>query len=234
MLQPLVLRLDKGSPLTAAEIDNNFKILRDGHNSLETVLFNVLDPDGTLKAGAVDNANVIADGIITAIKLAAGALVPVGSIIASIDTTVAPPTGWLDCDGTAVDRTTYAALFALIGETYGVGDGSTTFNLPNQSRRVLVGRGGAGTATLANSIGSVGGEEQHTLTQAELPVNVTVSAYTNNFDNGATVGGTQRVLSDTEYGEGQISVNCDLVLGTGDAKHNNIPPSFVVRYLIKT
>lgn len=40
------------------------------------------------------------------------------------------PTGWLICNGNAVSRTTYANLFAVIGTTYGVGDGSTTFNLP--------------------------------------------------------------------------------------------------------
>ena len=45
--------------------------------------------------------------------------------------TATSPTGWLECDGSAVSRTTYAKLFALIGETYGNGDGSTTFNLPD-------------------------------------------------------------------------------------------------------
>lgn len=42
-----------------------------------------------------------------------------------------PPAGYLDCNGAAVSRTTYAALFAITGTTYGAGDGSTTFNLPN-------------------------------------------------------------------------------------------------------
>lgn len=44
---------------------------------------------------------------------------------------VSVPAGWLECNGQAVSRTTYAGLFAVIGTTYGVGDGSTTFNLPN-------------------------------------------------------------------------------------------------------
>ncbi|MBF0239812.1 MAG: tail fiber protein [SAR324 cluster bacterium] len=42
-----------------------------------------------------------------------------------------PPTGWLFCDGSAVSRTTYAELYSAIGTTYGIGDGSTTFNLPD-------------------------------------------------------------------------------------------------------
>lgn len=56
-------------------------------------------------------------------------------------------TGWLKCDGTAVSRTTYSDLYTLIGTTYGVGDGSTTFNLPNVAGRVLLGAG-AGTKVL--------------------------------------------------------------------------------------
>lgn len=52
------------------------------------------------------------------------------------------PTGWLLCNGSAVSRTTYAALFAVIGTTFGAGDGSTTFNVPNTQNRILVGAGG--------------------------------------------------------------------------------------------
>lgn len=53
----------------------------------------------------------------------------------------AAPTGWILCDGSAVSRTTFAALFAAIGTTYGVGDGSTTFNVPDFRGRVGVGLG---------------------------------------------------------------------------------------------
>ena len=57
--------------------------------------------------------------------------VPVGSIQALAYVPGAPISGWLYCDGDAVSRSTYADLFAAIGTTYGVGDGSTTFNLPD-------------------------------------------------------------------------------------------------------
>ena len=53
--------------------------------------------------------------------------------------TASAPTGYLLCDGTAVSRTTYAGLYAVIGTTYGIGDGTTTFNLPNMKGRVPVG-----------------------------------------------------------------------------------------------
>jgi len=55
----------------------------------------------------------------------------------------AAPTGWLMCDGSAVSRATYAALFAVVGTTYGAGDGSTTFNVPNLKGRVAVGKDAA-------------------------------------------------------------------------------------------
>ena len=65
------------------------------------------------------------------------ALNPVGSII--IWPLETPPTGYLECDGSEKSRTTYAALFAVIGTAYGVGDGSTTFNLPNFKGQFLRG-----------------------------------------------------------------------------------------------
>lgn len=72
-------------------------------------------------AGAVSFANVT----------------PIGSIL--LWATATPPTGWLECSGQAVSRTTYAALFALIGVTYGAGDASTTFNLPDMRGRFVRG-----------------------------------------------------------------------------------------------
>lgn len=62
---------------------------------------------------------------------------PVGSYILFAGKTL--PTGYLLCNGAAVSRTTYSALFAVIGTTYGAGNGSTTFNLPNLDGRVLQG-----------------------------------------------------------------------------------------------
>ena len=67
-----------------------------------------------------------------------------------------PPSGWLLCDGAAVSRSTYAALFAAIGTTYGVGDGSTTFNLPELRQKFLRGKGASDT------LGAAGGAATHT------------------------------------------------------------------------
>lgn len=83
------------------------------------------------------------------------------------------PTGYLLCQGQTVSRTTYAGLFTAIGTTYGAGDGSTTFALPDLRTRVPVGQNGSGTFA---TLGSTGGAETHTLTTAQMPThNHTVS-----------------------------------------------------------
>lgn len=79
--------------------------------------------------------------------------------------TVAPQ-GCLFCDGSAVSRTTYAALFAVIGTTYGEGDGSTTFNVPDLSGRVVIG------VSNSHALGTTGGSETVTLTADQLPAHV--------------------------------------------------------------
>ena len=82
------------------------------------------------------------------------------------------PSGWLLCDGSAVSRTTYAALFGVIGTTYGAGDGSTTFGVPGLRGKVIVGsgQGTVDSLQLTNRVlGTYGGEEVHSLTQSEMP-----------------------------------------------------------------
>jgi microcystin-dependent protein len=80
--------------------------------------------------------------------------------------TGAPSANWLVCNGAAVSRTTYSALFALIGTLYGNGNGSTTFNIPNFKHRVPAGLDS--TDTNFATLGQQGGESAHVLTTAEL------------------------------------------------------------------
>lgn len=82
---------------------------------------------------------------------------PIGTVIAFAGNS--DPAGYLICNGAAISRTTYAKLFAIIGTTYGTGDGSTTFNLPNLTGKFIMGSGTAGTskaAGLPNIVGGVG------------------------------------------------------------------------------
>lgn len=86
---------------------------------------------------------------------------PAGVVITYAGSTA--PEGWLLCDGSAVSRDTYATLFDVIGTTYGVGDGSTTFNVPDLSGRVVIGVSGT------HALASTGGAETVTLETANLP-----------------------------------------------------------------
>ena len=88
------------------------------------------------------------------------------------------PTGYLNCDGAAVSRSTYSTLYALIANTYGAGNGSTTFNLPNLQNRFVIGRSGTyalgatggGTTSSFTPSGSVSVTvNNHTLTQSQIP-----------------------------------------------------------------
>ena len=89
-------------------------------------------------------------------------------------TTATPPTNWLICDGSSLLRAgTYAALFAVIGTTYGTADG-THFNIPDFRGRSPLGSGtGTASGATAHALGAtptsgVGGEEKHALIEAEL------------------------------------------------------------------
>lgn len=97
-----------------------------------------------------------------------GSDVQTGSVIAFAATS--PPAGFLVCDGSAVSRSVYANLFAVIGITFGAGDGSTTFNLPDLRDRQPIGisPGSLGfDRPSARSLADTGGNETHALTAAE-------------------------------------------------------------------
>jgi len=89
----------------------------------------------------------------------------VGQIIAW--PSVTPPVGYLLCDGSAQSRATYSSLFSTIGTTFGAGDGSTTFNLPDLRSRMVIGAG-QGASLTNRALAATGGEETHALTVAEL------------------------------------------------------------------
>ena len=103
----------------------------------------------------------------------------------------APNASWLLCNGQAVSRSTYSDLFTALGTTYGSGDGSSTFNLPNLEGRVPVGYNpSADTGISQRNLAATGGAETHTLTTAELPDHThanTVSSTSSNSPTSLTV-----------------------------------------------
>ena len=78
------------------------------------------------------------------------------------------PAGYLECDGSAISRTTYAGLFAVAGTTFGAGDGSTTFNLPDYRGRYLIDGGAPGGGLSTRTVGTTGGSETATVSSAQM------------------------------------------------------------------
>src|SRR6185436_2450639 len=101
------------------------------------------------------------------------------------------PAGWLLCDGRAVSRTAYPALFGALSTVWGVGDGSTTFNLPDLRGRAPIGAG-TGTGLSARALGASVGAETHTLTTAQMPAH----------NHGGVTGGMNALATNAVYGAG--------------------------------
>jgi microcystin-dependent protein len=158
-------------------------------------------------------------------------LTPTGAVMPFAG--AAAPSGWLLCAGQAVNRTTYAALFAVIGTTFGAGDGTTTFTLPDLRGRAVfgvdnmggvaanrLGSGATGGITGTASLGATGGEQKHILTIAEMP------AHTHTY-NDVFAPGVNQLGSAGNVGTGNTGST-----GGGSA-HNVTPPAIVLNHIIK-
>lgn len=177
-----------------------------------------------------------------------GSSVPVGAVSMYAGSTA--PSGYLLCQGQAVSRTTYADLFAAIGTTYGAGNGSTTFNLPNLQGKFALGK------SSSYALGSSGGASTVTLTTNQIP------AHTH---GNKSLTGTFRAYGDTgSIGESSGTIYTSGIVSTdgsfdwapgyenrrgygvkidashehdsvgGGQSHNNMPPYQTVNYIIKT
>ncbi len=144
---------------------------------------------------------------------------PIGVVEAYAGSTA--PIGYLLCDGSAVSRTTYSSLFSVIGTTYGSGDGSTTFNLPNIKGKVIVMQDTSQTEF--DTLGETGGEKTHILTINEMPSHSHKAQHLG-LETGSEVGwiGSEGTCSPYQTG-----------LTVGDQPHNNLQPYIVLNYIIK-
>lgn len=154
-----------------------------------------------------------------------------GQLVATAATTA--DFGYILCDGSAVSRHTYAALFARISTTFGTGDGSTTFNLPDLRGRAPVGpdpSNVAGRLSANNGLGQSSGEEKHQLTTGELASHTHSSPYALAAVDGNNV--TINVMQNWGTGTGGGSSGSSN--GTGsDTPHNNMQPYLCVNWQIK-
>jgi len=173
--------------------------------------------------------------------------VPPGVVVPYVATTA--PTGWIVCDGSAISRTTYAALFAIIGTTYGSGDGSTTFNIPDMRARVPVGYNNSGTLNPGTNqrtnkaMAAASGEETHALSTAELATH----SHTQNSHSHNTTYSYMRCDNTSLYPGAGGAVWCsgssdnttssvtatNQNTGSGTA-HQTMQPYLTLNYIIKT
>jgi microcystin-dependent protein len=155
--------------------------------------------------------------------------------------------------GQAISRATYAGLFALIGTTYGIGDGSTTFNLPDKTGRVSAMRESSAARLtssyfggVSTSLGAVGGSESTTLTSAQIPSitssgsNLITVASTAQVPQSGSMGATQGGLQTTPIngtyggitstGSNSIAVTSN---NTGGNGHRTVQPTIVCNYILR-
>lgn len=195
--------------------------------------------------GAIGTAALV-DGGVTQAKLAAG-INPIGSVIDFVG--ISAPSGWLLCFGQAISRTTYSALFAITSTTYGNGNGSTTFNLPDLRGRVTAGTDNMG-GTPANRLtgqsggvdgdrGDVGGNQTNTLTDAQMPshfhLNGVGDADSNIFIYGFTATDVPGDATENPSSVSPDPTRQGLTSSVGsDQPHNNVQPTLVLNKIIYT
>ena len=214
---------------------------------------NEISADGTLSDNS-DSAVPTEKAVKTYVDAAiAGASSGGGFSTGDIKATMATgePAGWLFMNGQAVSRTGDTAdLFALFGTSYGSGDGSTTFNLPDARGRVLAAVDNLGGVSAnvvadsaADSIGGQQGAETHALTVAEMPAHShgmdSAGAHSHSFNIGSDDGESPDGFDKQNESDGTFNTNTagdhtHNIHNTGGGQaHNNMQPTMFVNYLIK-
>jgi len=245
--------LDVNGNSIVSTSDGDIAITPDGTG--DVIIDGIKHPQADGNAGeflTTDGAGQLSFADVAASAFNSGMLMPYAGASA--------PTGWLLCYGQAISRTTYADLFAVVGTTYGNGDGSTTFNLPDLRGRVVAGKDDMGgssanrltSALNGDSLGAAGGDEEHTLSTAQMPAHRHFVAA--NVALGSASSSVAAVTSTTQvarqyqspYGGGGEIFSMSMVRTSTDASvgrsssvgstnaHNNTQPTFILTYIIKT
>jgi len=144
-----------------------------------------------------------------------------------------PPNGWLECDGSAVSRTTYNNLFDVIGTAFGAGDGSTTFDLPDLRGEFIRGWDNARGVDTSRTFGSSQGDAIRNLTGMYALVAgsygalASTASATGVFTAGSTTGNRITGTSSTGY---ELDFDASLQVSTGD---DNRPRNIALMYCVK-
>jgi len=149
--------------------------------------------------------------------------------------TTSAPSGYLMCDGSAVSRTTYAALYAVIGTTFGSGDGSTTFNVPNYTNRMPY---GTTIGTTGGSADAIVVSHTHTATSAVTDPGHVHTYQGSNYQPNNAAGSVPDWIGASTMTTNSAVTNISVattVNSTGSSGTNaNLPPYLGIRFIIKT
>lgn len=178
--------------------------------------------------GDLYGSNVHASGTVTATSFSGNGIIPVGTVISSGASV--PPPGYLLCNGAAVARSTYAALYAVIGTTFGAGDGTATFNIPN-----LIGKFPVG-ANDAWPLGTLQGSawHDHVLGVRSFALLTLTAAAVRNYAVNYGWAATNEVTGTGGSSGGSLSAAKATALAGYTDISPHIPPSQALNYFVKT
>lgn len=188
-----------GTPAKSSEVNANFAAVKTFVDGLSA---------GTnIDAGAISSLKLDSDVL--------NVFTPIGGVLQYAGSSAPAGGKWMLCDGAEVSRTSYSALFSAIGVSYGAGNGSTTFNIPNLKGRIPVGYDA--TQTEFDALGESGGSKTSVAAHTHSVSGTAAGAYTGVGMNGA--GGHDHSWSTTDTGDHAHFVATDLLTSTTSHGH---------------
>lgn len=243
-------RVAAGETSSATKQNNLIQAIQDALNAIgDTTKMAwgsgaIIDPNQIKQSGATSGQALEWNGSAWApatVSGGGGTTIPAGMIAPYAVTSA--PSGWLLCDGAAVSRTTYSTLFAAISTTYGTGDGSTTFNVPDLRGRMIAGYAASGGHTDVATIGNNDGVAAASR-RPKHKTSITESAHSHSPISGSSYyervgsGGTESI----PHGSGNDAVlksttgtaTTGITAGVSGTAVTDAPAYIVLAYVIKT
>jgi microcystin-dependent protein len=235
--------------VTGGTVLNDKAVIYSGAGDVAATTLTLGGTAITATATELNYVDGVTSNIQTQLDTISGTTLPSGSLLPYAGSSA--PSGFVLCYGQELNRTTYATLFGVIGTTYGTGDGSTTFNVPDLRGRAVAGQddmGGSSANRLTgqsggvdgDTLGGTGGEETQTLSTSQIPSHNHALRYggagsvnfssADNFmqltSGGDAYGGTAPNF---------IGTTSSLMSSTGGGgAHNNVQPTIILNYIMKT
>ena len=235
---------------TSGSVVNSKAVIYSGAGDVAATTLTLGGTAITATGTELNYVDGVTSSIQTQLDTISGTTLPAGSLLPYAGSSA--PSGFVLCYGQELNRTTYATLFGVIGTTYGTGDGSTTFNVPDLRGRAVAGQddmGGSSADRLTgqsggvdgDTLGATGGAETHTLSGAESGT----SAHSHTLTGGIYATDTQTggpsalIVTNNASGPSYQETLDNFAVSSSSAAaassaHNNVQPTIILNYIIKT